>query len=98
MENVPQPIARSRDQAAVAVGVSGKLVSAAKAIREAEEKTKVQSGLLQQKADTVKESANQPGATVEKVPHLEKSRDQPAVAVGWKLGKRCGPAPTRQTG
>jgi len=36
VENVPQPIARSRDQAAAAVGVSGKLVSAAKAIREAD--------------------------------------------------------------
>lgn len=35
-ENVPRAVARSRDQAARAVGVSGKLVSAAKAIKEAD--------------------------------------------------------------
>jgi len=35
VENIPQPL-RSRDQAAAAVGVSGKLVSAAKAIKEAD--------------------------------------------------------------
>lgn len=99
MENVPQVLPRSRDQAASAVGVSGKLVSAAKAIREAdperfekvkqgklsvakakketlvenvpqgfrsrdqaaEEKTKVQIGLLKQKADTLENSAKQTG-------------------------------------
>lgn len=34
MENLPHPVSKSRDLAAATVGVSGKLVSDAKAIKE----------------------------------------------------------------